>query len=372
MLNLVIRTLAAAAGHARRRPGLSAATVIASAIAAGSLTYLVGSATSTSNALLAEFDEPASRSILIRATNTDPAGLLDSISVNALVSLPGIEAAVGLTPVATATNQAISGSDKTIGFFDIRTLDGPDPYRLTSGRQPRSGEAVISLDGAKRINATIPIASGLDVVGAKFGIVGTYTTSDNSRISTLISTSALTSSTTPRPGFALVAITVKAPADLATVIRALPVVFSTRAPSDYTTEYDPRVANVQQTIATSSRKGVRSTALGITGAGAAITALVTAINALTQRREIARRRALGITRTQTFAILATESTILAAIGASLGTLTATTTLAARYGHPATHLAVAAAVLATSTACIAALPGALFGAYQDPAKTLRVP
>jgi putative ABC transport system permease protein len=372
VLSLAIRTLGASAGHARRRPGLTTAAVLASALAAGSLTYLVGSATSTSNALLADFNEPDSRSILIRATNTEPAGLLDSTSVAALVSLSGIEASVGLSPVSTATNQAIVGADDAIGFFEITPLTGPDPYELITGRSPGPGEALISDSGAARINATIPLASGIDVEGEQFGIVGTYAVKDNSRIAALIASSALTTNATRPSGFALVAITVKAPADLATVIAALPIVFSTRAPSDYSAEYDPRLADVQQSISESSKRGVRTTALGVTGAGAVITALVTAINALTQRREIARRRALGATRALTVAVLATETTVLAALGATCGVLAAAGALAVQHEYRAVALAGAAAVLVTSTAALAALPGALFGAYQDPAKTLRVP
>ena len=372
MLTTLVRALGVAAGHARRRPGLTVAAVIASAVASGALTYLVGSATESSNVLLDDFNQPSSRSMLIRATSTDQAGLLDSTSVKALVSLPGIQTAVGLTPVASASNEAIVGADSNIGFFTLTTLSGADPYRLVSGRQPGPGEAVISLAGASRINASIPLASGIDVEGARYGVVGTYTTDDNSRISTLISASALTTTDTAPDGFALIALTVKAPADLATVIHALPVVFSTRAPTDYSTEYDPRLADVQKSISSASRRGVRTTALGLTGAGAAITALVTAINALTQRREIARRRALGATRVLTLAILTAETTILASFGATLGTLAATAALTARFHEISPTLAIAATVLVSATAAIAALPGALFGAYQDPAKTLRVP
>lgn len=357
--------------HARRRPGLAVAALLASTVSAGALTFLVGDATGTSNELLADLNRPDARSILIRATSTDPNKLFDPTATATLASLPGVEAAVGLDAVISATNGAVPGAENNIGFFTITTLDGSAPYRLLTGRVPRRGEAVISTTGAATINATIPLAAALTVDGRDYGIVGTYAIKDESRISSLLATSALTVDEQAE-AYSLISITVREAADLKTVVDSLPIVFSDRVPSDYTAEYDPRLVDVQQAVSAAGRQGVRSTALGVSAFGGIVTALVTAVNALTQRREIARRRALGATRLVTLATLATETIVLAAIGAAIGAAIATTVLRARHGDTLLSLAISSAVFITAIASFAALPGALFGSYQDPAKTLRVP
>jgi ABC-type antimicrobial peptide transport system permease subunit len=371
MLTTGRRVVTMAIRHARRRPGLAVATLLASTVSAGALTFLVGDATGTSNELLADLNRPDARSILIRATSTDPNKLFDPDATASLASLDGVEAAVGLDAVISATNAAVPGAENNIGFFTITTLDGPAPYRLLTGRQPRAGESIISTAGAATINATSPLTAALTVNGSGHGIVGTYTTTDESRISSLLSTSALTVADDAE-SYSLISITVREAADLKTVIDSLPIVFSDRVPSDYTTEYDPRLVDVQQAVATAGRQGVKSTALGVSAFGGIITALVTAINALTQRREIARRRALGATRPVTLATLATETIVLAAIGATLGAASVTIVLQHQHGESFPLLAVSSAVFITAIASYAALPGALFGSYQDPAKTLRVP
>ncbi len=367
------RILVLAIGHAKRRPGLSAAAILASLVVAGGLTYIVGDATNQNTQLLQELRTPLARSILVRSTATsDPAGFLAARSVRALASLPGVEHAVGLTPVRSAANAAIPAAANPIGFFAIDTLTGLPPFALTAGRLPHSGEAILSIPGAERLRASAPLASGILVDEQVLGIVGTYTTPDNGRLTDLLSASALTIAPPDTSSYALVALVVREPSDIAAVVHALPVIFSDRLPSDYNVEYDPRLADIEATVASAGRRSIRSTALALTAIGAAIQAVVTAINALTQRREIARRRALGATRSQVLATLVTESAILSTVGATLGTVTAAAILASRHADLAAALPLSAATFVAITATAAALPGGLFGAYQDPATILRVP
>ena len=152
------------------------------------------------------------------------------------------------------------------------------------------------------------------------------------------------------------------------------MLFSDLLPTDYTAEFDNRLNDVEATIADSGRQGTRSTALALTGLGGIIEAIVTAVNALTQRREIARRRALGATRSMILGTLVSEGAILGTVGAITGSTIATIALDARYPTApiGVGLPVVAAVFVAAIAAIAAIPGAYFGAYQDPATVLRVP
>lgn len=370
---IIWRILRLALGHARRRPGLSSAALLASLVAAGGLAYIVGDATSRNTQLLQELRTPLARSVLLRATGTtDTADLLDARSVQALASLPGVEHAVGLTPVRSAANAAIPGDDEQIGFFAIDTLAGGAPFALTAGRLPKPDEAILSVTGATRLRASIPLASSITVDQHTLGIVGTYTTPDNGRLTDLLSASAITLAPPDTIGYALVALVVRQPTDIAAIIHTLPIIFSNRLPTDYTVEYDSRLEDIESTVSTAGRQSIQSTALAITAIGAIIQAVVTAINALTQRREIARRRALGATRSHVLATLITESAILSTIGATIGTIAATIVLTDRHAHLPVSLPASAAIFVAITASAAAIPGGLFGAFQDPATILRVP
>ena len=368
---IVTRILGVALGHARRRPGLSTASVLISLVGAGALTYIVGDTAARTTQLLQQLRTPTARSILIRTRTSQPPVLFDPLATTNLAQLPGVEYAVGLSPVTSATNAAIPGTQATIGFFELTVLAGDAPFEINAGRPPGQREAVISEPGAQRINATVPLASAIDVADTAYPIVGTYATPDHGQISQLLATSAITLATADPPGYSLIALTVRQPADLAAVTRTLPVLFSDLLPTDYTAEFDNRLNDVEATIADSGRQGTRSTALALTGLGGIIEAIVTAVNALTQRREIARRRALGATRSMILGTLVSEGAILGTVGAITGS---TIALDTRYptAPVGVGLPVAAAVFVAAIAAIAAIPGAYFGAYQDPATVLRVP
>lgn len=369
---IALRVLAIALGHSRRRPGLTAAALLAAAVAAGGLSYIVGDASSRNERLLEGLRTPLARSILIRAASTaSPEDLLNARDVQTLASMPGIEHAVGLSAVESATNAAIPGATTSIGFFDITVLSGANPYRLVAGRVPRDGEVIISEPGAGALAATIPLASGLAVGHRVLPVVGVYQTLDEGRLTQLLSSSSIATSSANIKAYALVALVVRQPSDLAAIIRTLPVIFSDRVPSDYNAEFDPRLKDIEETISLAGRQSIRSTALAITAFGAVIEAVVTAVNALTQRREIARRRALGATRSAILSVLVVESAVLSTIGATIGAASAVAVLAVRHEQIALGLPFSAAIFVAIAATAAAVPGGLFGAFQDPATILRV-
>jgi putative ABC transport system permease protein len=370
---IVTRILGVAVGHARRRPGLTGAAFLIAVVGAGALTYIVGDTAARNAQLLQELRSPTARSILIRTQTTQPPTLFDPLATTNLAALPGVEYAVGLSPVTSATNAAIPGSQGTIGFFELTVLAGDAPFEITAGRAPSEREAIISGPGAQRLSATVPLASAIIAADTTYAVVGTYITPDHGQISQLLTSSAITVKEPNAHGYSLIALTVRQPADLAAVVQALPVLFSDLIPTDYTAEYDTRLDNIEITISKSGRQSIRSTALALTALGGIIQAIVTAVNALTQRREIARRRALGATRSMILSTLVVEAAAIGTAGAFAGSAIAAIVLNARYDTTVDlGLPVAAAIFVALTAAVAAVPGAYFGAYQDPAAVLRVP
>jgi len=367
------RIFATAAGHIRRRPGLALAALLTAVASTGAFTYLVGDAVGRSNDLLDEMRSPSARSILIRSTRSSAIDdVLPADATRALASLPGVETAVGLTPVRSATNAMIPGNDTTVGYFTITVLAGDDPFVLTAGRTPRHGEALVTAPAAERLRMDVPQTSTLNVDGEHVPIVGGFATIGLGRISELLATSALTLAPPTDEGYGLIVLTVARPADLRVVVDRLPVLFSDRTPTDYTAEYDDRLVDVEATVARSGRRSVRSTAIAIAIVGAGVQAVATAVNALTQRREIARRRALGATRSMVLGAIVTETVVLTGVGAVVGATAAVAYLSRKGMDVDPGIAPNAAVFVVLASALAAVPGGLFGALQDPAKILRVP
>ena len=107
---IVIRILGVAVGHARRRPGLAAAGILIALVGAGALTYIVGDTAARNTQLLQQLRSPTARSILIRTRTSQPPTLLDPLATTNLARLPGVEYAVGLSPVTSAMNLTQRGA----------------------------------------------------------------------------------------------------------------------------------------------------------------------------------------------------------------------------------------------------------------------
>ncbi len=93
----------------------------------------------------------------------------------------------------------------------------------------------------------------------------------------------------------------------------------------------------------------------------------------TRRRDFGRRRALGATRPTIIGLIATQTLLLAALGAALGATVATTLIWQRTGLPPDWpFTTAIITLTTLAATTASLPPAIIAAYRDPLTILRVP
>ena len=106
--------------------------------------------------------------------------------------------------------------------------------------------------------------------------------------------------------------------------------------------------------------------------GSALIAVIALADTLGRRREIGRRRALGITRSGLLLLTAARALIPAGAGVTLGGATGWL-LAARLGTaPPPDFVIGVAVLAiVGTALFTAVPAAI-AAGQDPVRILRTP
>lgn len=369
----VLRLVALALGHARRRMILSLAATLVAAVAAGGVVYLIGDSTQRSNELLTTLNSPSVRSITIRAnTDTTAADLLPARAVTNIAGLEGVDRAVGLSRVQSATTARLRDTQVSVGYFVTATLKGEPPYRLTGGRAPRTGEAITSSSAATRLRLSVPTSAETRVDDELVPIVGTFDAPGLGAITDLFDASLLSPAPSNASGFFVVVLIVHAPADVISVIDATERLLGEFGSNRYSVEYDARAAEVETLVATSGRSGVRSTAIAIMVIGALVEAAVAFVNAVLQRREIARRRALGFTRSMVFGALVIESAVLTGIGATLGAFAATVTLSTGAGAIDLAQPLAAAGFVSLIGVFAALPGGALAAFQDPARILRVP
>ena len=369
----LFRLVAIAFGHARRRLVLSIAAALVAAVAAGGVVYLIGDSTRRSDELLMTLNSPGVRSITVRAnSDATDAELLPSRLVGDIAGLPAVDRAVGLSRVQSATTAGVRDAQVSVGYFVAATLKGEPPYELTGGRLPIVGEAITSASAAVRLRLTVPTASETRVDDERVPIVGTFDAPGLGAITDLLDASLLSPAPPDVSGYFVVVLIVHAPADVTPVIDATAELLGEFGSNRYTVEYDARAAEIETLVAASGRSGARSTAIAIMAIGALVEAAVAFVNAVLQRREIARRRALGFTRSMVFGALVIESAVLTGIGASAGAFAAAVVLSTE--HVGINLAqpLAAAGFVSLIGVLAALPGGALAAFQDPARILRVP
>lgn len=367
-----LRLIAAALGHARRRLAVSMIVVLIAGLASGGVVYLIGDSTQRSNTLLADLNSPNVRSVTIRATSDTEQGRLPDRTVQWISQLSGVDRAVGLSNVQSVSIAGIDDSTVSVGYFTVTTLTGDPPYELTAGRPPSSSEAIASKPAAQRLRLDVPTASQIQLDDNLIPVVGTYQTSELGAISDLLDQSLLTPTPTAPTGYALLVMVARQPADVTAVVDAATRLLTEFGTDRYTVEFDARAAEVETLVASAGRSNVRSTAIGIVAITAVIDAAIAFVTAALQRREIARRRALGFTRTAVFATLVIEGGILSGIGAALGSATAALILSADPAGFDNGQPIAAAGLIALIGIVATIPGGALAAYQDPARILRVP
>ena len=226
-----------------------------------------------------------------------------------------------------------------------------------------------------RVHAAVHIAAAVEMLRADvqrhFRVA---VAPDLGAITDLLDTSVLSPQTNYDAGYFLAVIIVRQPSDVTVVVDATARLLNQFGNDHYTIQYDERAATVEQLVSKAGRSGVRSTAIAILAISALIEAAIAFLNATLQRREIARRRALGFTRAMVFGTLMIEGGLIATVGAAIGATVATLTLSLTTQPNNTDLSqpLATGALIALIALAATIPGGALAAYQDPARILRVP
>jgi len=356
-----------AAEHAMRRRAMSLTAVMTSLIMAAAIVALTGDATSRADKLLQSLRDPQARSVVIRTSGPDVR--LPRSAAMTIAALAGVERAIALFDVESVTSPGLHDPGATAAVAGVDVLTGTEPFLLSSGRMPAAGEVIVPQHTVDALRMTVPLASIVADDRRGYGVVGVFATHRLGAIAATLSNTAVTVGSSDS-GYSVLELLVREPADVDTVVSAAQQLLPGR--NDITVDAEPRAAELEQTVAAAGTNNLTAIALTIVLVGAAIQLAQAILGAILQRRENARRRALGFSRLEIVSISVIEALILSLVGAALGVSLAIWRLVA-VGAPISAGQNAATVgLLAVTSMLAALPGGITSAWQDPARLLRVP
>ncbi|MDO5726789.1 MAG: hypothetical protein Q4Q03_02570 [Bowdeniella nasicola] len=301
-----------------------------------------------------KLQSPAAGLIVIRAQN----GTINPAVVSMLQRTDGVEAAFGVGDIITA-EPSIPGIPVTAW----EVTDVTAAYRLTTGRAPRTGEAVIAENLLPTLGWDQPAGSITTPAGGVVGVIA---------------------GGAPRPGYNTFADAVLIQADHLTELRSIYVMAQTLADVSNTQaaalsyigeELDTAVESSGLQIVSELTQGdyaayARSMLLTVLALGAFLTAIVSLTYVLLYKRLLGRRRALGITRSDLALVTLIRIAIPIAIGAIIGGSGAFVLSRFRYGPLPASYAIAVVSAIASTSCLAAAVPIAWAVRRDPVTILR--
>lgn len=362
----MMRLLRLAAQHATRRRAMSLTAMLTSLIMAAAIVALTGDATARGNDLLQSLRDPEARSIVIRTSGPDVR--LSRGVAEAIARLPGVDRAVALFDVSSVTSPALHDPGTSAAMASVDVLRGSDPFRLVRGRLPTGTEVIVPEHTVEILRMVEPLASVITGDRHAFAVVGVFAVEPLGAIDDTLSNTAVSVSTETE-GYSVLAMLAREPADVATVLTAVRLLLPRG--DTITVDYEARAAELERSIAAAGRDNLAALAIAIVLVGACIQLAQVVLASLLQRREHARRRALGFPRIEIVAITVIEAMLLSAIGTGFGTSLAIWRLAAA-GAPIGVAQCAATIgLLALTSLLASLPGAFAAGWQDPARLLRI-
>ncbi|MCB2177618.1 MAG: hypothetical protein KQH57_17550 [Actinomycetales bacterium] len=360
---------ATAAARASLVPTALVALVIATTCVAAVLT--VGRQAAAEAALARELAGPAARTLTL-TQNLDGASLTPQ-ALSLLVTLNGTDAVIATDLPVDAVNGALGTGSTPVAVVGVHGTVA-SAVTLTRGRLPGPGEAIVPAAVMARLGLAEPVGYLQAADGTQWSVVGSFAPK------------------APFDDLADVALTMPEPSSDAAVagdafhqVRVVADdVSHVKAVQDATLAIvDPDAATVQVTAALAaagaSQRAAgtlaglgRSLLLVILGAGAFFVAVVVLADVLIRRRDLGRRRTLGITRGALVGLVAARTAAPALVGAALGSAAGCAQVWHSTGQVPVAFAAATATLGVLTAAAACLPPAIYAARRDPVEVMRTP
>lgn len=355
-----------ASARAQKVPTILVAFLVAAMCATTLLT--VGRAAAAQDRVTARIDGAGSRHLVV--TDVHGRGFLTSPVIDQAAGLSTAERAVGFATAVDTTNTAIgTGGTRVPTWLVLGDLRAT--VRLTDGRWPARGEALVSANAQAALGLDAPVGAATTASGdptTTYPIVGKFAARDPyTDLDAGIVVAAPTGTVASRLD---VVVTTSVESDATQ--RAVLDLLHRADPADLEIQSPATLAQVQADVLGDLAKYNGSLTVFVLLAGALLVAVVALSDVLLHRTEIGRRRALGAPRWALTWLVITRILIGAVVGAIIGTAAATIVVARSGQHPDPAFTTATVLLALLAAGIAATVPALAAAQQDPVRVLRTP
>lgn len=296
-------------------------------------------------------------------------GFLTGTTIETLAALSTVDTAAAVTQPATFTNTTLGWGGPTVSGWGLVNTDPAGIVKLSSGRWPHPGETLVATTAATALRVG-PGASGSVVTKDQdtYAIVGTFTAQPPFE---WLNDGLLFAPRTQQVGKEA-RVTVTQLGDLAPTERAIRRILTPNDPAKLRITSPRDLAEVSIDVGADVRVAGYDTTLLVLFAGALFVAAVTLADVLIRRRDLGRRRALGITRFDLMSLICLRATTSTILGAATGILAVQAYGLATQTRPPIPHTIASATLVVISALVATIPVGLIAAQRDPVAVLRTP
>lgn len=364
----LIGLLGESARVARSQPVASAITVLIVAAVCGVILSTTGQTVQAEQEVLARIDDAGTRSITI--SDTQGSAGIQPDAVDRIAALSPVEWVVGLGPAFDGRNAGIGRGGQPAA---IRAVYGILPGVVDTTTWDRApGTALVGLEAQVTLGFSVPVGGLRTSDGGTVAVVGAFTAGEPLEFlnrSLIAAPDSAAADQVVRTIYVLAG----RPEDVEVLAQAVLAVLD---PEDLTSvgiETSAALAEVRAAVEGELGRFGRSLVVLVLGVGLLLAGLNVYGAVTTRRRDFGRRRALGATRGAIVMLVVTQTAIVAALGATAGTLVGSRLIDRWTGSgPDSSFALAIATLATLAAVMSAVPPALVAAFRDPVRILRVP
>lgn len=343
----------------------STAIALVAAIVCLASLLTVGRAAAADSQLATRLEEAGSRSFTV--VDVQNMKFLNSDVVAAINGLSVVERAYGFSVAQDVVNTAIGpGGEQAPARIIIGDLN--EVVRLTEGRWPNPGEAIVTAEAQSTLGLLEPFGS-VTFLGSKVQVpvVGRFEATVS-----LDGVSSVLIRGNPAEPVQVMQAVVDDHGHVEAAMRHARSIIAAANPNLVRIETPVSIAELAESVSGDLAGYSTSILYGVLGIGAIICVLVVFSDALSRRSDLGRRMALGASRSVIMGYTIGRTVLPALIGIALGCAVGFLATV-KLGHPAPwSFTAGVAILTLIVTTLSAIPGALWAAHQDPVAVLRIP
>lgn len=326
----------------------------------------VGRSAALEEAVAERLAGPSAR--VLTVTDMTGSGVLRPSVVDVLARLDGVEAVLASDVAVDAYVGTLGRGAEPVAVIPVHgTL--PTALDLVAGRLPGPGEVVVTSATAARLGLR-DLAGWLGSPdGRQWAVVGVFEA--RSPFDNLAGAALTPVVAGADEGLSQVRVL----ADRVTAVRQVQAAALTiidADPSRVQVQAAAAAAGTSEDVSGVLQGSGRGLLLLIMGVGGFFVAVVVLSDVLVRRRDLGRRRTLGITRADLVVLVATRTACAAVLGAVVGSAAGVVAADVAGGGARLDFAAAVAVLGTVAAVLACLAPATYAAHRDPVEVMRLP